>query len=268
MPAIHTNRLRVQMAQLMALQYQPAEFAHALHQILEIYNDYAYHAGQTAQNQTFLPHYQIPHPVTRQIDSELTHLSLENPQTALILADALWHEPYYEARQFAIHILSQVPVFTPEPVLERITSWAKPDEDKQVLRILITQGAKHLICDQPDKWSDLTQSWLINNDPAIQSIGLYALYGTVEDMHFQNLPAVYRLISPMVQEVPEILKNDLLLVLQALAKRSPGETAYFFHQVLTLTNSRQLPQLIRPCLAYFPSEIQASLRQALRSDRT
>ena len=268
MTAIRTNRLRADMAQLMALQRQPAQFVYKLHQMLDFYNDYSYRPGQASQIQSLLPHYKIPLPVTRQIEYELTCLCNEDALSALLLADTLWQESYFEARLLAIHILSQVAVTPPEPVLERLSAWAQPDEDKQVLKILITHGAERLLREKPDQWSDLTHSWLINQDRAVQAMGLQALYATVEDDQFQNLPAIFRLISPHVQTIPNDLLNDLIPVLQALAKRSPGETAYFFHQVLTIATNDQIPHLIRRCLQYLSPETQESLRAALRPFKT
>jgi hypothetical protein len=70
MTAIQMNRLRAEMAQLKELEYQPAQFVHKLHQMLDFYNDYTYRPGQASQIQSLLPHYKIPLPVTRQIEYE------------------------------------------------------------------------------------------------------------------------------------------------------------------------------------------------------
>jgi hypothetical protein len=52
--------------------------------------------------------------------------------------------------------------------------------------------------------------------------------------------------------------------LNALARRSPKETAYFLRQMAEIPNSPDAAWLIRRCLPEFPPEIQPGLRSAAR----
>jgi len=248
-----------------ALYNQPAQFLRCLHDLLEFYNDLTYRRGQAGQIQPLLPHYKVPVPVMRQVEIELARLSAQDPQAGLRLADTLWMDPYFEPRLLAIYLLSLAPVAPPEPVLERLSAWAQPGEDRQVLDALITRGAGRMLREQPERWSDLAKGWLTSERLEVQSMGLRALLMIVKEKSFQNLPAIFRLLSPLMQSVPARLQADLLSVLQALAQRSQAETAYFFRQVLTLDPGPEIPRLIRRCLPYFTPEFQASLRQAFKS---
>jgi hypothetical protein len=265
MPAIQIARLRAQMVQLMALYHQPAQFLRCLHDQLDFYTDHTYRPGQAGKIQPLLPHYKVPPPVIRQIEIELAGLCTQDPQAGLDLADTLWMDPYFEPRLLAIYLISLAPVSPPEPVLQRLSAWARPEEDRQVLRVLITRGAGRLMREQPDCWSGLVKGWLTNERPAAQSMGLHALLAIVEDESFQNLPVIFHLISPSMHGLPANLQADLLAVLQALARRSPAETAYFLRQIMTLVSDPLIPRLVRHCLPIFSPETQASLRAALKS---
>jgi hypothetical protein len=265
MPAIQIARLRAQMVQLMDLYHQPAQFLRSLHDLLDFYTDHTYRPGQAGKVQPLLPHYRVPSPILRQLEIELAASFQQDVQAGLDLADALAIDPYYEPRILAIYLLSLAPVVPPEPVLQRIHAWARPEEDRQVLRALITRGAGRLMREQPDCWSGLVQGWLTSDKPAVHSMGLHALLAIIEDESFQNLPVIYHLVSPSMHGLPANLQADLLAVLQALARRSPAETAYFLRQMLTVVQDSLIPRLVRRCLPIFTPEIQASLRAALKS---
>ena len=68
-----------------------------------------------------------------------------------------------------------------------------------------------------------------------------------------------------MHRLPANLQSELLAVLQALARRSPAETAYFLRQILTLVSDPLIPRLIRRCLPSFSPETQVGLRAALKS---
>jgi hypothetical protein len=87
----------------------------------------------------------------------------------------------------------------------------------------------------------------------------------IQDPDFENLPAFFRLIHPLVRQAPPALRPDVLDVLATLARRSPQETAYFLRQTLALPNCPDTPWSIRQVLSAFPAEQQKRLRQALRS---
>ena len=85
-----------------------------------------------------------------------------------------------------------------------------------------------------------------------------------DDPAFENLPAFFRLIHPLVRSAPGMLRPNLLDVISKLAHRSPTETAYFLRQTMLLPNSPDTPWLIRQSLSQFPPGIEKSLRAAVR----
>jgi hypothetical protein len=94
-----------------------------------------------------------------------------------------------------------------------------------------------------------------------------ALLPLVEDPAFTNLPPVFRLLSPYVQNMPASVQVDLQVVMEMLAQRTPVETAFFFRQVLSLSNKPATARLVRRCLPHFGPDQQAGLRAALQAAR-
>jgi hypothetical protein len=114
---------------------------------------------------------------------------------------------------------------------------------------------------------DLIKSWLESREVFSQRLGLRALLFLLKSSSFENMPLAMRLLAPVVRAAPSRLKPDLLDLIQALAQRSPRETAFFLRQNLAVKNDNPgTPWLIRNSLRYFPLEMQSSLRQALRNE--
>ena len=134
MPAIHPPRLNRQVAELAELFDQPERFRRALHDLLDAYHNRTYRSGQTGTPPPLLPHYSVPLPVIRKVENEVCRLTQADKQSALSLADALWADTHLELRLLAVLILSQIPLDPPGPVIDRLSAWSRPEEDKQVLQ--------------------------------------------------------------------------------------------------------------------------------------
>jgi hypothetical protein len=59
--------------------------------------------------------------------------------------------------------------------------------------------------------------------------------------------------------------NNLHYCLQALARKSPGETAFFLHQAIGSSSDKNTARLIRRVIPDFPDTYQENLRSALRN---
>jgi hypothetical protein len=82
--------------------------------------------------------------------------------------------------------------------------------------------------------------------------------------NFENLPTLYRLLSPLLREASSTLESDLLRAVRALGERSPQETAYFLRQNLMAPHKSGLAVITRSCLDIFPPELESVLRAELR----
>lgn len=264
MPAIQIARLKIHVAGLIDYFDQPANFRKTLRDLFEFYADRTYRPGRAGLLPPLLPNYHIHPQVTLQIKNDLSPLIYGDREAALRLADELWSDAYLEPRLLAVFIFNQVSTDPPDPLIERLINWTKPEEDHQVLTSLLTQGTVRLQREQPKLWSGLLKDWLTTEDPILQSYGLRAILAMINDSSFENLPAVFRLIGPLMRSIPAKLQGDLMTILEATAKRWPTESAFFLRQQLSISQGPGVPRIIRRCLPLLSLEQQASLRNALQ----
>lgn len=265
MPAAELSRLRTQINGLITRFDEPEQLRIALRDLLEAYANRAYRPGQAVQAQPLLPSYRVSPLVTQQLELELSKTCQEQPAQAIEAVEALWKDPYLEPRVLAAHLLGAIPVSHAGAVIEKLSRWAQPNENFRILDHLFQHSTRTLRREAPQRLLELYGEWIGGANPAYQGLGLRALVPMIADDAFANLPAVFRLISPAVQSAPSALHTDIQAVLEALARRSPIEAAYFLRQVLSLATGPGTARLIRRCLPLFEPAQQDSLRTALKA---
>ena len=260
MPAIQLARLKIQAAQLAASFYEPAAYLRGLRYLLNFYADRTHRPGQAGEIRALLPAYNVPAPVLRQVVNELAPLAEKDPTAGLALVDALWTEDNLECKLGAISLMGTLPLPAFDSVVERVQKWAIEAQDP-LLVILMGQGLARLRKEAPGRIPSLLNAWLTSADRQEIQVGLRAATGLVDQEDFENIPLVFRLISPHVRAITPPLRLDLAGLLRALARRSPQETAHFLRQNLSYDS---VPWLARQALPEMPPSVQEGLRQVLR----
>jgi hypothetical protein len=264
MPAIQPALLRRQAALLAEQANEAKGFVRSLHHLLEYYADRARRPGQSGKPSPLLTAYHVRPPVLRQILQELEPIASQQPEIALELCDALWAEPYLEFRTLAISLLGKISPDPDEPLFERVQAWIQPSLERDLTQMVLNVGCVGLRREKTEDYLSMVERWLSHSLPFYQQAGLQALLPVVEDPLFDNLPVVFRLLSPMALASSPALRADIVEIFRLLARRSPNETAFFLRQGLKNPEQRDIPFLIRQCLSEFPTEQQESLRQAIR----
>ncbi len=265
MPAIQITRLKAQIGLLERKFAQPPEFIRGLRELFDFYAYRVYKPGQTVPPTNLLPAYHIPPLVMLRLQSSLRPLCLAREAEALALVDALWEEKMVEPRILAAHLLGTIPLTSSVAVLQRLQQWSTPAEDRPILQALLNSGTTTLRREDVRGWITVIQAWLNAPDPAVQAVGLHALLPLVNDPRFENLPAVFSAITPLLQSAPPNLQSDLQDILEACARRSPIETGYLLRQLLSLSTAPGLTRLTRRVFNQFSPATQASLRTLLQS---
>lgn len=265
MPAISPARLKQQAALLSEHFDDPAAFVRSLHHLLEFYAERVHRPGQAGEPPPLLSAYKVRLPVLRQIVLELAPLAEADPQAGLALCDALWEQPVLDFRLLAAGLLGKIPCADPEPPLARIQAWIRPDVEARLVDTLFNQGIACLRKQQPVILVELAEAWLDEKDLFYQQLGLRLLVPLIQDPDFENLPVFFRLIHDLTRSSPARLRPDVLDILEALARRSPTETAYFLRQTAAMPNSPTAAWFIRQSLAAFPAATRESLRQVSRA---
>jgi hypothetical protein len=259
MPAILLSRLKIQAARLAELIPNPDLFVRSLRTILEYYSDRTHRPGQSGEPPPLLPAYNVPSPILRQILLELTPQLSTNQSQGLTLCDALWGQEQFECRLLAARILGLLPVEPLEPIDKRLRVWALEDEER-VLNEILTRGMTRWRKEAPNLYLNQLAEWLTSSSFKERKLGLKALLPLIEDRSFNNLPVLFRLLTPLVRVAPSQIRPDLLPVLRSLAKRSPKETAFFLRQNLA---AQDTAWVTRKVLSAFPASLQNSLREAM-----
>ncbi len=265
MPAISPARLKQQAALLSEHFNDPAAFVRSLHHLFEFYAERVKRPGQAGEPPPLLTAYKVRPPVLRLIVLELVPLVEEDPQAGLALCDALWEQPVLDFRLLAAGLLGKIPCTEPEPILARLQAWLRPDVEVRLVDALFTQGIACLRKGQPNLLVGLAETWLNEKDLFYQQLGLHLLVPLIENQKFENLPVFFRLIQDLTRSAPARLRPDILDILEALARRSPTETAYFLRQAAAMPNSPTAAWFIRQSLTAFPPALQDDLRRFSRS---
>jgi hypothetical protein len=268
MPAAELSRLRVQINGLIAKFDDPTGLRNALRDMLEMYANRAYRAGQAVQAKSILPNYRVPPLVIRQLELELSKTCQEQPEAALNAVEALWHDAYLEPRLLATVLLGAIPFSYAEEVARKLCDWAQQEENSRMLDMLFENGTAGLRRSAPQILLAQVEEWISSPHAQTQALGVRALVPLIKDPSFENLPPVYRMLGPLVQHMSNLLQTDLRIAVEALARKSPTETAYFLRQALSISSAPGTARLIRQSMAAFSPAQQASLRAALQTAST
>jgi len=94
---------------------------------------------------------------------------------------------------------------------------------------------------------------------------LLALLALLKEPGFENLPKVYKLISPLVQEAPKLLRPYLMDVIRSLVYLSTNETGVFLQDAASMGSNETTKWLIRYSADMFPEEMANQLRRIQRT---
>lgn len=266
MPAVQLARLKSQIESLISFYTQPEDFHRQLLLLLEQHADLTFRSSPAVNAlPPSVQSYHVPPLVIQQIERNLLHVVSKNPLPALALADLLWSDTQLETRLIAASLLGMLPSEHLDHSLQRIKLWARPDTDRHFLTLLFSKGAVNLRRFSPQRWLETIDRWISSADPAEQRLGILALQLLIEDRSFENLPAAFKIISPLLHEYHDLHRSDLRSLLTALSRRSPNETAYFLRQVLSLNTDPRLIKMVRQSLTEYPDEIRSRLREFLQA---
>ena len=265
MPAIQPARLKQQTARLCSFHDQPEIFVRELHRLLRQYSELTQRAGQAGVPPSLMDSYHVPSPVLRQIMIDLKPLVGQAPEASLALSEALWKEPYYEFRLLAANLLGQIPVSPSTTIMGTIRNWLSEELDNRLIQAVIQHGMARLRRDSPQSLLDLAQDWLAEDQIYPKRCCLITLQSLLTEKSFENIPFIFRIITPLLRAVPSDLKADLVILLHALALESPQETAFILRKNLETSDHPDTPWLIRQVIADLPPTYQENLRQAMKS---
>ncbi len=263
MPAIDLTRLQKQIGELVSAFSEPAAFLKTLHEILGFYERRAYRPNRELMPKTFMRSYNLPAQVLTLIEIGLKQPASLYQEEALRLAQALWQDPYYEARVLAAGILGHLPAELSGETLALIEEWISAPLDRAALQTLLEKGS--LPARLAGTWFPFVEKLLSSPSTRAQSVGLLALAKDLEQRPLTKYTGIFNLIRPFLQAGEESLELNLSLVVKTLAQRTPNETAYFLKQVLADSSDSGIERRIRGYLEFFPPDAAAGLLKSVKN---
>jgi hypothetical protein len=263
MPAINLARLKIQAARLTEKFAQPEAFLHDLNELLDYYTNRTIRIAQVVRRLS-TPTYHTPRPVLRQIESELAPLAENQVPEAVDLIKVLWNADSFESRLLAAFLLGNIPSDQAVPTLKLLPAWLNQSMDKQIRTALLTTALTRLRQEESEIFFLILEGWLGSPQPGMQVWGLQALIPLFQDPHFENLPAVFRILRPAIQAAGPITQLDLLACLAALERVSMTETAAFLREIIQTNSKPTMLRILRRILPGLSPELQEALRETMR----
>ena len=263
MPAIDPARLKSQTRRLSENLGDPAAFIRTLMEILDFYSDLTLRSVQTKPLST-LPTFKTPKPILRNILRELSNLADKCPQESLTLVNPLWSAGFFETRLLAANLLGMIPPAQSFSKLTHLPEWLEQSTDRVIRQTILSNSLSRLRTENQEAFFLLMEDWLKSSRPAWQNWGYQALIPIIEDPGFENLPSVFRIITPAIEMGSPSTQTDLLECLNALGGVSRGEVSLFLVKILGDKANKKTIQLIRRISPGLPENIQKEVRNRIR----
>ncbi|MDO8754164.1 MAG: DNA alkylation repair protein [Anaerolineales bacterium] len=263
MPAIDLVRLRKQANRLADFFFLPDEFMKHLREMLEFYVNHTLRTKENIAPGSNLKTYRTPAAVVTQIENELRALAETNPEYALALADILWDEGALETRLLAAFLLGHIPP-QEERLLPRLAAWTQQVRDPHVRSALLSTSLTRMRRETPNQFLALVREYLHPERSLTWSNGIQALLPMIADTAYANLPPIFDIVEPILEEAPSTLQADLADLIINLYRASAYETVFLLKQVLTHSQNPMTAVTLRRISSSFPPPLQIELRDLLR----
>ena len=263
MPAIDLARLRKQANRLADFFFLPDEFMKHLREMLEFYVNHTLRTKENVASGSNLKTYRTPPAVLTQIENELRATAEANPEFALDLADILWDEGALETRLLAAFLLGRIPP-QEERLLPRLSAWTQQIRDPDVRSALLSTSLSRMRKETPDQFLNLIREYLHPARLRTWSNGIQALLPMISEAANANLPPIFDIVEPIIEEAPSTLQNDLTDLIVALYRASSSETVFLLKHILANTQNQMTIVTLRRIATSFPPPLQAELRDLLR----
>ena len=264
MPAIDLARLRTQAHRLADFFFLPDEFMKHLREMLDFYVNYTLRTKENIAPGSNLKTYRTPPAVLAQIENELRTTAEANPLITLDLADKLWDEGALETRLLAAFLLGRIPPHD-EHILPRLTAWTQQVRDPEVRSALLSTSLTRMRKETPAQFFMFIREYLHPDRLRSWSNGIQALLPMIAEASDINLPTIFDMVEPIIEEAPSNLQNDLTDLIVALYRASANETIFLLKHILAIAQNPVTVITLRRIAPDFPPPLQDELRDLLRA---
>ncbi len=264
MPAIDLDHLRTRIKLIKDKFSQPLEFVSGLREVYAFYADRTLPLSSYHTELQSIPAFNTPRLLNRSFEDAFSGYCNDQPGQLIEIIDLLWQQPEIELRQLATVLLGRLPITEKDIVISRIIAWSSNQNDALLLPYLHEHGSVTIRRYEPTAWLNVLELWKNSNEIWQTKLSIQGVTTLIDDANFANLPAVYTFVKPLFMDLNPGLQYDLRETLEHLVNRSEVETVYFLKQLIADSKNPALGRFLRRLLGLFTTEMQDSLRKALR----
>lgn len=263
MPSVQLERLRPQINAITS-QYENSElFCKSLIALMKSYEGEIDESSSHMSPYSIIPRMNIPQVVLNQLEISFKHLAQKFPDQTKITAERLWEQNYFETKKIAIFLISNLLTEKDNYYFDKIETWVDEDIEQSIINYIFENTNKVTGLSQDPKWMHLIETWLSSKTERMQKIGITALTNNIRFDNQKNLPMIFRLVEPLLNDPHVSINNDLLKLVRSLIDASEPETAAFLIHLATIYPKPEIYSFIRKCSPlfdpYFVSEIKKIL---------
>lgn len=264
MPTIDLSRLKQEAAEISEYFSQPEAYLRAVERLLQTYSVPVHRQGRVKGMRPVLPSYEVPPPLMKHLQLEMTLQAEDSPDQALRVADGLWAKRNIETRQLAARLLGAIDGHVDE-ITRRLEAWALENYEPLLAPELAHEGTRQLAAKYPDDLVTFAGSLLVQKELRLQALAIGALSSLLSDTRYANLPAIFELLAAPTAEASRGLRPDLAALLAQMAERSPQETEFFLMQCLGSSTTPGTAWVARQVMKSLPEESQMRLRPVMKA---
>ena len=264
MPAVNPAQLRIKAASLAEKVDQPRQFVRDVHDLLSFYANRVHQAGESGAPPPAIDSYHVSPQVLRIMERELKGVIEDHPAEGLLLVDQLWEEEWLETRLLACGLLSHAGTQRSDEILARVQSWMWECQDDILLKAVLDRALSPIRSHEVEAYYSLLDDLHGQQGEDNQRILLHLLLPLVDEPSFQDLPAVFKYLKPILQSESEDMLSDLSRLIRRLVRRSEQEAMFFLlHQIPTAPHPK-ITRAIRRSLPAFSPDSRERLKKAIR----
>ena len=228
MPAFQLKQFQQQTNRLLQVFALPSEFHSQLTRLFQRYEQPSYRYGTGVQAPPE-PAYHLQPLMMDELINELKYMAVERPRSALLLAQECWTDEYYETKKVAAIVLGEAPLFDLAMFQDTFTQMLD-SAGQEHYDLLFIHSWKRFREEHPEMVAEWISNWLAGDR---LDVGLSAIQSLIRVEAMDSLPTIFRLIEKFVIIGDLSYREEILQIMDGLAKLSPMETAHFLSELTT-----------------------------------
>lgn len=263
MPAVDLTALNTRIQSLQLYRRDATTYMQRLDDLLNLYASEVIKLGENVPFKTILPQMNIPDLVLQRIIETFPSFAQEFPKNAVTVLDTFWKREELEYKILAVNLLMNLPEDRSSEINKRLPQWTIETDEGIIHQVILDQISKQDISNSP-AIQTFIEEIIQSNDHELEKLAFHTLVNVIEQKKFSDIPWVFDLITPIIQNASLNIYKDLTQVISALINKSEIETAAFLVEIYSNSHNEKAKKFIRKIIPLFNTENKEYLTNILR----